>query len=122
MNGLGIIAEALLRVEHKLDALLTFIGVKPIPMHFIGQKCPSCLYNIDYLIDVEHQLVKRRCNCKTGKIPSTISLLPVGDDNAKASRSGSTPERIGDPESAKSRALDRSGRQAGRAGSRNVQR
>jgi len=74
----GLIMEALARIEHKLDALMRWTGVPmPPPMHFVGTQCPACGMNIDYQVDLNHGVVVRRCNCKTGKVPSTIPLLPV---------------------------------------------
>lgn len=75
--GLSIIAEALARVEHKLDALLRHHNVPVFPMHFTGNLCAGCGTVVDYQIDIEHQVVVRKCQCKTGKIPSPIPLLPV---------------------------------------------
>ena len=82
----GILAEALARIEYKVDALLKKLVSTPhVPMHFIGQACPACNQPIDYTIDVNHQVVVRRCGCKTGKVPSTIPLIPNGVNNVDAS-------------------------------------
>lgn len=91
--GLSIIAEAVLRVEYKLDALLRFLKIPvAMPMHFIGHQCPGCNSPVDYVIDIQHQVVVRRCNCKTGKVPSTIPLLPLqGTTNGQASPTQDAP-------------------------------
>lgn len=74
----GIVTEWLARIEHKLDALLRWNGVPmPAPMHFVGSLCPACGALIDYQVDFTNGVVVRRCDCKTGKVPSTIPLLPV---------------------------------------------
>ena len=91
--GLHLLAEAILRSEHKLDALLKHFKIQTQPMHFIGQVCPVCHHNIDYLIDIQHQVVIRRCNCKTGKVPSTIPLTPVTTTQEKTH--GSSKEEPG---------------------------
>lgn len=78
--GLSILAEALARIEHKLDLLIDGLFMKSTvhsKVHFIGNTCPVCTEPIDYQVDVQHQVVVRRCGCKTGKIPSAIPLLPV---------------------------------------------
>lgn len=77
MMGLHHIAEAIARLEHKIDALLRHNNVRVDPMQFTGVPCPVCKMNIDYVIDLEHQVVTRRCDCKTGKIPPTTPLFPV---------------------------------------------
>src|SRR5690606_3677501 len=76
--GLHLVMEAMARIEHKLDALMRWTGVPmPPPMHFGGTMCPACGNLIDYQVDFQHGVVVRRCDCKTGKVPSTIPLLPV---------------------------------------------
>lgn len=77
----GILAEALLRIEHKVDAILKAVmlpgQIPPMPLHFVGQQCPICYSPIDYQVDVQKGVVVRRCGCKTGKVPSMIPLTPV---------------------------------------------
>lgn len=100
--GLSILAEALARIEHKLDLLLDGLFMKNTvhnKVHFIGQTCPVCLEYVDYQIDVQHQVVVRRCGCKTGKIPSAIPLLPVAQPGTQ--NGYPTPDedqRASDPE------------------------
>lgn len=78
MNGAHILAEAILRIEHKIDAVMRHLKVPvPAPMHFVGTICPGCGSMIDYQIDFQHQVAVRRCGCRTGKVPSAIPLLPV---------------------------------------------
>lgn len=75
--ALGIIAEWLARIEHKLDLLLNTIGGTHLPMHFVGHSCPVCKKNVDYQIDIGKNVVTRRCGCSTGKLPMTVPLTPV---------------------------------------------
>lgn len=80
MSGLHIVAEAVLRIEHKLDAILRHLKIPmPAPMHFAGSLCPACGQMIDYQVDFQHQVAVRRCGCKTGKVPSAIPLFPVDE-------------------------------------------
>lgn len=76
----SIVTEWLARIEHKLDILVK--SSKPgmavnTPMHFIGTVCPACSNVIEYQIDPQHQVVTRKCGCKTGKVPVTIPLVPT---------------------------------------------
>jgi len=103
--GLSILAEALARIEHKLDALCRSTNTPVYPMHFSGNSCPSCNQNIDYQIDVQHQVVIRRCGCSTGKVPSAIPLLPItsptgapngyptADEDQRTDRAEESPRR-----------------------------
>lgn len=75
--GLNILAEALARIEHKLDYLLRHHNVPVYPMHFSGNICPVCNKAVEYVVDVKSQVVNRRCDCSTGKVPSAIPALPV---------------------------------------------
>jgi hypothetical protein len=77
----SILAEALARVEHKLDVLLRALGQDNSfqPMHFTGQVCPICKATIDYIIDIQNNVVVRRCSCKSGKMSSIIPLQPTAD-------------------------------------------
>lgn len=69
------IMEALARVEHKLDALMRHLKIPmPAPMHFVGSMCPACGALIDYQVDINHGVVVRKCNCKTGKFPTKLDL------------------------------------------------
>jgi len=81
--GLSILAEALARIEHKLDCMVRATSTPVYPMHFSGNVCPSCNQAVDYQIDVQHQVVVRRCGCSTGKVPSAIPLLPVAPPGAQ---------------------------------------
>jgi len=84
MSAFSVIAEALARVEYKLD--LAINGLKILtegknftckPMEFTGHACPVCLHPVSYEVDIPKCVVVRRCECKTGKLPPTIPLTPV---------------------------------------------
>lgn len=73
-----IIAEALARIEHKLDAILRHGRVPaPAPMSFMGTTCPACNQTIEYQVDLQHNVVVRKCQCSTGKFVSSIPLFPT---------------------------------------------
>lgn len=97
------IMEAIARVEYKVDAIMRHLKVPmPAPMHFAGSMCPGCGMLIDYQVDLQHGVVVRKCNCKTGKIPTKLEFLtpkPVtgekhgGPDGSDAEPPEDRPER-----------------------------
>ena len=82
-----VLAEALVRIEHKVDILVrgTEVMFKALkipamlykPLHFTGESCPVCQMPIDYQIDVLKKVVFRKCGCKTGKIPPAMDLVTI---------------------------------------------
>lgn len=82
MSALSTIAEAIARLEYKLDLVIRFLmpNGNYKPMHFFGHECPVCKNTVDYQIDMANKIVVRKCNCKSGKIPVEIEipLVPVG--------------------------------------------
>lgn len=95
MSGANaILAEALARVEYKLDLLLNglgFAGAMQTPMHhFIGAMCPACKNPIDYQVDLANQVVVRKCGCRSGKQPPIVPLIPVAPTENK---NGNPPRR-----------------------------
>jgi hypothetical protein len=105
----AILAEALLRIEHKLDILIRSLGLpreEITPLHFtVGQSCPICLLPIEHVIDIQDQVAKRRCGCSTGKVPSAILDTP---EEVKKDKNGTSASDI--IERALSEARDTSGR------------
>lgn len=95
---LGYLAEALARVEHKLDQLLKFVGAITTPMHFPGQDCPVCHKVIDYQIDIIKNVVTRRCGCSTGKQPMAQLIQPVGGTNGKSVSNSNSRNDTGEAE------------------------
>lgn len=80
--GLGILAEALARIEHKLDLVLKTLKYPEstelkMPMQFSGHQCPVCMMPVNYQIDIMKNVVVRRCDCTTGKVPPSSPLFPV---------------------------------------------
>jgi hypothetical protein len=71
--ALGIIAEALARIEHKLDLLLQNIKYQHVPvLTGVGDKshtCPLCKQQVKYVVDVIKKVLTRQCGCKTGLQP-----------------------------------------------------
>lgn len=94
--ALAILAEAVARIEAKLDMILgklQFLEGTPYPqVHFIGTPCPVCKQVIDYQVDLTHNVVVRRCGCKTGKQPSAIPLVPIPGAPNASSNSGQNPD------------------------------
>jgi len=65
------LAEALARVEHKQDLILTALR-KQNPMLMIpavgdfNHTCPVCQQQVKYVVDPVVQILIRKCGCKTG--------------------------------------------------------
>ncbi len=84
-----VLAEALARIEFKLDLLLKAAELlPPMPMHFQGHTCPVCGLPVDHQIDLVKNVVVRRCGCKTGKQPALTPLFPVLDPTQGAKTNG----------------------------------
>lgn len=78
MEADDVLAEALARVEYKLDQLLTALKIgSPLPMAAPMQSCPACSHPIEYLLDVNRNVVVRKCKCGTGKLPAIIPLTQL---------------------------------------------
>jgi hypothetical protein len=94
--GLSILSEALARIEHKIDQLLNHLKVQTRPMHFFGNACPVCKNPIEYIIDLQKNMVVRKCNCSTGKSPSIAPLSPLPTNaGGKSSGPGTSNEASG---------------------------
>ena len=101
MSALAELAEAVVRIENKLDILFRALGLGEgiFPqLHFVGQVCPVCKRVVDYQVDVVNQIVKRKCGCATGKQPPLIPLTPV-PQGAPDGRPDGEPDRSGAVES-----------------------
>lgn len=81
-----VLAEALCRIEFKLDLLLAQSGLGAVFPKMDNFSCPTCKLKPEYSIDLHKQVVVRKCGCGTGKIPSSIPLFPnpLTEDIAKA--------------------------------------
>ena len=73
--ALGIITEALARIEHKLDVLIhALVGSKKEFQYLTGvgaqqHACPLCRQQVKYTVDVIKKVLTRQCGCKTGLQP-----------------------------------------------------
>jgi len=77
-------AEALARLEHKVDVLMSMViflvrTVDPTALSSgnqiaeaqvgnINHKCPLCSKQVEYFVDPIDSVVVRKCDCKTGKL------------------------------------------------------
>lgn len=73
-----VLAEALARIEHKMDMIVKHLNIPSmLPMGYPGHICPVCKTNIDYQIDIMKQVVVRKCLCSTGKVVFTININQI---------------------------------------------
>jgi len=113
-------AEALARIEHKIDVLMSMmmflVANQPggrsqlmtptsaerarvgSPQH----KCPLCAEIVEYFVDPIDSVVVRKCGCKTGKLapidlgafaPPGVPARKEHDDGEQEDRSNSDPRR-----------------------------
>ncbi len=94
MSAEAKIMEAILRVEHKLDLVLTHLKAEskePLSFEKLGssfKSCPVCEQPIQYDVDITDAVVVRKCGCSTGKIaldfnkfaPPTLNKKDDEDD------------------------------------------
>lgn len=67
---------ALLRLEHKVDALITYLKSKDASFHMppisgMGVQCPVCQQFVRYTIDALAATVGRACGCA---VPTALSI------------------------------------------------
>ena len=62
----NVLAEALARIEHKLDRLLERQLKQPIEQLGALVACPICKQQVDYQVDQINKVIARKCGCKTG--------------------------------------------------------
>ena len=75
--SLAVLAEALARVEYKLDSIIKALNLPVMPMQSVmSSVCPVCSRTVTYQMDIVNGVVVRKCDCSTGKLPPTLSLLP----------------------------------------------
>lgn len=94
-----ILAEALARVEFKLDLLLRHLKVNTNQMMQIGaHTCPVCSMVVTYQVDLAKSVVVRKCACGTGKIPppawmqALLNPIPGAPSADSASSPDASPE------------------------------
>ena len=85
-------AEALARIEHKLDLLLEAAAQRnpSFPIRYVGQAdhiCPLCQTSVSYHIDMGSQTLARSCNCKTG-LQAPVNLQAFAPPNPNPNEGG----------------------------------
>ena len=80
MSSPHALAEALARVEHKLDLLLeSQAGIDGgLALRTVGDPshlCPLCQAAVTYQVDLMNQSLTRRCGCSTG-VQAPLNLQP----------------------------------------------
>lgn len=90
--ALAIIAEALARIEHKLDVIIRnvipFASTAENSMSFFNI-CPLCQRVVEHQIDLQHNVVVRRCGCSSRMFPSVVPLTPSQQPQNGAADAGS---------------------------------
>ena len=71
MSADSVLAEALARVEHKLDVLISLIAMGGLAGKFAqmgapDHTCPLCHQQVKYQVDIFKGVVTRQCGCSTG--------------------------------------------------------
>lgn len=102
MSALHKLAEALARIEHKVDVLLHWnfspqhYSLLAIPqLKDFSHSCPICCQTVQYLVDPGAEILIRKCGCATGKqAPIKLEAFapPPPDPSQKGSRYGSFEE------------------------------
>lgn len=85
MNSIHALAEALVRIEHKVDIALSALRkanpILTIPsVGDFNHTCPVCQQQVTYMIDSLARILVRKCGCKTGLQPpiDLESFAPPG--------------------------------------------
>ena len=101
----NVLAEALVRLEHKVELLLGDI----IRMNHITKcpqlgdivMCPVCNQKVDYQVDQINKVVVRKCSCKTGlQAPLDLNafVAPMGPRKDQADGTREDHEDRSDPD------------------------
>lgn len=81
--ALSILAEALARIEHKLDLILrAWPAANVVPMSFLAT-CPVCKKLVEYQIDLNSNVVRRCCGCSSNILPSVVPMYPTQQRGAQ---------------------------------------
>jgi hypothetical protein len=84
-NSLSVIAEAVLRVEHKLDVLLQIRlndWKSAYPMAN-GTVCPICTTEVQYQMNISANVVTRKCGCGTKLSPMIFEDTATAQDTSQ---------------------------------------
>jgi len=111
MAAEDVLAEALCRIEYKLDQMYRLHRGSNFgqletssPMGSSGEMCPFCSKVIAYQVNVNKNVVARKCGCKTGKIvPDLNQFLPPVAGNIGGSSGHQELEGQEDEDSHRSR-------------------
>jgi len=101
--ALGIIAEALARIEHKLDVIIKASWSSNSPfLTSVGDKshsCPLCKQQVKYTVDVIKKVLTRQCGCKTGlQAPIDLAAFAPPALPARETRDGHDQEDRNNPD------------------------
>ena len=96
MSSPNTLAEALARVEHKLDLLLeSQAGQDPLlELRSVGDPnhlCPICTKPVTYYVDIMSKLLTRTCGCSTG-MSAPLNLAPFSPPQATKTENGNDSE------------------------------
>lgn len=88
----NVLAEALARIEHKLDLLLALqMGKTPGMKKQLGEaiNCPVCGRLVEYQVDQINKVIVRKCGCKTGlQAPLDLNAFAVPAEARKGQADG----------------------------------
>jgi hypothetical protein len=101
----NVLAEALARVEHKVDLLLGDL----LRLHHIIKcpqlgaivTCPVCDQKVEYQVDQINKVIVRKCGCKTGlQAPLDLNAFaPPAPARKDQDHGGDEQEDRGNPDS-----------------------
>ena len=85
-QALHQLAEALARIEHKVDVLFTFLRRQNPQLMIpavgdLNHTCPVCQQPVTYVVDPVVQILIRKCGCRTGlQAPINLEAFapPIG--------------------------------------------
>ena len=103
----AVLAEALSRLEHKVDLLMHLIAGNFSGAHLqLGDPnhiCPVCQSQVTYRIDIANKVAIRSCKCSTG-LQAPIDLGAYSPPVIQARKDvGNGPEEDGDDSSGRRR-------------------
>lgn len=92
------LAEALIRIEHKLDIVLRALKVPvlsapPLVPHG-SYTCPLCKQQVYYQPDSGRGVTVRKCGCTTGLVPVNLELLKAPQQGRGDTRERGNEEQV----------------------------
>lgn len=85
-NPQAILAESLLRIEHKLDTLLRMLQPERedvLSMRSPLNSCPVCLLPVELSVDFQNQVPIRKCGCSSGKVIVEIPEVEISVERTR---------------------------------------